>query len=255
MTDDEAFIRAIVAAPADEAPRLIYADWLEERDDPRAAYLRAEVAAFRCIPESKARNSGLWHLLDEAVEIDPVWVARISRPPAGVCCDRIQFVDNGHPLGHGDLKKLETALGIRLPSEYAAFLLNFNGGYPRSRRFRMDIDFLTAERCDEVGGFCRVGTDRTDLPDVRLFGTAEDDDSSIGEYPAELLGIATLPATNDLSFMGTEGAWVGRIFRPTPVDVEQDQPGGVMECFPTLGTMFSRLQIFRAAAVGWERVV
>ena len=28
MTDDEAFIRAIVAAPADDAPRLVYADWL-----------------------------------------------------------------------------------------------------------------------------------------------------------------------------------------------------------------------------------
>jgi uncharacterized protein (TIGR02996 family) len=31
MTDDEAFVRAIVAAPADDAPRLVYADWLDER--------------------------------------------------------------------------------------------------------------------------------------------------------------------------------------------------------------------------------
>lgn len=48
--DDEAFIRAIVDAPCDDAPRLIYADWLDERDDPRGAYLRAEVefaASFR----------------------------------------------------------------------------------------------------------------------------------------------------------------------------------------------------------------
>ena len=40
--DDEAFIRGILANPGDDAPRLIYADWLEERDDPRGAYLRAE---------------------------------------------------------------------------------------------------------------------------------------------------------------------------------------------------------------------
>jgi uncharacterized protein (TIGR02996 family) len=33
VTDDEAFIRAIVDAPGDDAPRLIYADWLDERGD------------------------------------------------------------------------------------------------------------------------------------------------------------------------------------------------------------------------------
>jgi uncharacterized protein (TIGR02996 family) len=37
MTDDEAFIRAIVDAPGDDAPRLIYADWLDERGDRRFA--------------------------------------------------------------------------------------------------------------------------------------------------------------------------------------------------------------------------
>ena len=37
MTDDEAFIRAIVDAPGDDAPRLIYADWLDERGDPSCA--------------------------------------------------------------------------------------------------------------------------------------------------------------------------------------------------------------------------
>jgi uncharacterized protein (TIGR02996 family) len=34
VTDDEAFIRAIVDSPGDDAPRLIYADWLDERRDP-----------------------------------------------------------------------------------------------------------------------------------------------------------------------------------------------------------------------------
>jgi uncharacterized protein (TIGR02996 family) len=37
MTDDEAFIRAIVDAPGDEAPRLVYADWLDERGVGRSA--------------------------------------------------------------------------------------------------------------------------------------------------------------------------------------------------------------------------
>ena len=42
MTEDEAFIRAIVDSPGDDTPRLVYADWLDDRADPRGAYLRAE---------------------------------------------------------------------------------------------------------------------------------------------------------------------------------------------------------------------
>jgi uncharacterized protein (TIGR02996 family) len=40
MRDDEAFLGAIRADPGDEAPWLIYADWLEERGDPLAAAYR-----------------------------------------------------------------------------------------------------------------------------------------------------------------------------------------------------------------------
>ena len=42
MNEDEAFIRAIVDNPGDDTPRLVYADWLDDRDDPRGPYLRAE---------------------------------------------------------------------------------------------------------------------------------------------------------------------------------------------------------------------
>jgi uncharacterized protein (TIGR02996 family) len=42
MPDDEAFLRAIRADPRDEAPWLIYADWLEERGDVRGEFLRIE---------------------------------------------------------------------------------------------------------------------------------------------------------------------------------------------------------------------
>jgi uncharacterized protein (TIGR02996 family) len=46
MSAETAFIRTILADPSDPAPRLVYADWLEERGDPdsvhRAEYLRKE---------------------------------------------------------------------------------------------------------------------------------------------------------------------------------------------------------------------
>jgi uncharacterized protein (TIGR02996 family) len=38
--EEAAFLRALVAAPKDRTARLVYADWLDERSDPRAAWLR-----------------------------------------------------------------------------------------------------------------------------------------------------------------------------------------------------------------------
>jgi len=40
MTPDQTFLQDIIAHPDDPAPRLIFADWLEERGDPRSAFLR-----------------------------------------------------------------------------------------------------------------------------------------------------------------------------------------------------------------------
>lgn len=43
MDEREALLRAAVANPDDDLPRLIYADWLEEHDDPdQAAFVRAQ---------------------------------------------------------------------------------------------------------------------------------------------------------------------------------------------------------------------
>ena len=45
VTDEEALLAAIAAAPLDDAPRLVYADWLQEREaDEEAEYVRAVVA-------------------------------------------------------------------------------------------------------------------------------------------------------------------------------------------------------------------
>src|SRR5262249_8893949 len=42
MTQDDAFLQAILEAPDDDTPRLIYADWLEERGDPRGEFIRLQ---------------------------------------------------------------------------------------------------------------------------------------------------------------------------------------------------------------------
>lgn len=42
MTHDDAFLQDILANPEDDTPRLIYADWLEERGDPRGEFIRLQ---------------------------------------------------------------------------------------------------------------------------------------------------------------------------------------------------------------------
>src|SRR5688572_12656020 len=43
MTHQEAFVQSILEAPDDDDVRLIYADWLEERGDPRGEFIRLQI--------------------------------------------------------------------------------------------------------------------------------------------------------------------------------------------------------------------
>jgi uncharacterized protein (TIGR02996 family) len=59
MTDDQAFLQAIRANFADDAVRLVYADWLEERGDPRAEFIRVECALAHMARDDPRRRA-LW---------------------------------------------------------------------------------------------------------------------------------------------------------------------------------------------------
>jgi uncharacterized protein (TIGR02996 family) len=50
-SDREAFVQEIAAHPDDDAPRLIYADWLEERGDPQGQFIRVQCELAR-MPDS-----------------------------------------------------------------------------------------------------------------------------------------------------------------------------------------------------------
>jgi uncharacterized protein (TIGR02996 family) len=51
---DDAFLSAIIESPGDDGPRLVYADWLEERGDPRAAAVRKHPEVFRFLSNLRA---------------------------------------------------------------------------------------------------------------------------------------------------------------------------------------------------------
>jgi uncharacterized protein (TIGR02996 family) len=74
MNDDDAFLAAVRADPEDEAPRLIYADWLQERGDPRGQLIRVE-EAMRQLPVFSDRYWQLKPLRNELrAQAPPGWL-------------------------------------------------------------------------------------------------------------------------------------------------------------------------------------
>jgi uncharacterized protein (TIGR02996 family) len=123
--DEDSFVSAIRASPKDEELRLVFADWLEDRGDPRADYLRAEVEHFR--NQREVQGSVVWSLMER---LDPVWTAMVSRAPFGILVPDLTFSETGPKVQLTDLKKIEKRWRKRLLPDYAAFLLSYNGGRP-----------------------------------------------------------------------------------------------------------------------------
>jgi uncharacterized protein (TIGR02996 family) len=75
MSDDSAFVQAILSNFGDNALRLVYADWLEERGDPRGEFLRLDVE-FERLPTKDERRRGIEARMDELrPRISLIWQA------------------------------------------------------------------------------------------------------------------------------------------------------------------------------------
>lgn len=78
MSEDRDFVRAIRANPDDDLHRLVYADWLEEHDNVRGAFLRLEVRLRR---DPDAPDAAEW--AERFRELRPLadiaWLAAVSK--------------------------------------------------------------------------------------------------------------------------------------------------------------------------------
>jgi uncharacterized protein (TIGR02996 family) len=92
MMDDRAFMQAILASPEDDAPRLVYADWLEERgESQRGEFLRADVTLAKLSKGDGgyAKVRTRWRAL--RAQIDPNWLVLVARQPIENCSLRFEF--------------------------------------------------------------------------------------------------------------------------------------------------------------------
>lgn len=79
MSEDDAFLAAIRAQPTDDTVRLVYADWLDERCDPRGEFLRHECHLHR-MAEGNPKHRNLQGRLSElGRQLDHRWLAAICR--------------------------------------------------------------------------------------------------------------------------------------------------------------------------------
>src|SRR5260370_26451208 len=104
MTQDEAFLQDIIAHPDDDAPRLIYADWLADHGQPE----RAEFIRVECRSAARPLTARKWAALRKRAEpLGAVWVARVSRPPIGACVRSRLFVPADRPTTPKAVQALE----------------------------------------------------------------------------------------------------------------------------------------------------
>lgn len=97
MSEENAFLSAMLANPDDVDTWLVYADWLAERGDPRADYLRLEVELERQLARFEEFQARL----------DPRWVRRVSRRR----CAEIKLRSGG-TIGCQSLQQHSTYAGL-----------------------------------------------------------------------------------------------------------------------------------------------
>src|SRR5918993_2033 len=80
MSDREALLETVFAQPADDAPRLVYADWRDEHGEPaQAAFIRAQVERARTDPDGP--DDHLFDLLTRfQVELGPAAAGLVLWP-------------------------------------------------------------------------------------------------------------------------------------------------------------------------------
>ncbi len=115
MTIEDAFLHDILAHPDDDAPRLIFADWLDEHNDPRGEFIRIQCALAQLSDEDPHR----WPLEQREQELlrehEAEWLPKfIGNAP---CIFRRGFVEKITLYLH-DCRYFDQRLFEQMPIRY-----------------------------------------------------------------------------------------------------------------------------------------
>lgn len=115
-SDEVAFLAAIRASPVDDTARLVYADWLDEHDEPDAEtkshYLRLEVQLGSLPKDSPERARLILRLRKLAGGLPLSWKSAVAKVPIENCDPAWEFAC---PQGWDNLRSTEDP-GVRFCS-------------------------------------------------------------------------------------------------------------------------------------------
>jgi len=80
-------------------------------------------------------GGGRRKIIRKAKGLDLVWVARVSRPPAGVCCYHLALSSSGDSGQPTDIDAVESEFSITLPPQLRALLINYSLGHLKGGPF------------------------------------------------------------------------------------------------------------------------
>lgn len=116
MADEQAFIQAILANPTDDGPRLVYADWLEERGDLGGEFLRIQTDLTRMPRKDKQQARFRKRLKQLRARLDAellAWFNTLRYRTAFGALARPLTPKDGVP--EQQIVQHERRLGVRLP--------------------------------------------------------------------------------------------------------------------------------------------
>lgn len=121
MNEEAGLLNAIRANPEDDTSRLVYADWLDDREDPRGHFVRLHLALRAASPDHVDRVAAEHELSEFRAACRPDWLAVVEseRPqpgsdPAerrGCGCFDAGYENRRWPLPHFHLDNQDTECG------------------------------------------------------------------------------------------------------------------------------------------------
>jgi uncharacterized protein (TIGR02996 family) len=182
MVDEQGFVQAILANLTDDGPRLVYADWLEERGDPRGEFLRIQTALTR-MPRKDQQQAPFRKRLKElrsTIGSDALaWFNALRYRTVFAALARPLTRKDGFPEKR--VAQGERRLGIRLPRALRDYYLLAG----RLDRFNQAHDHLVPpEEWELASGKVAFLVENQGVwqCSVKLDDRAGDDPSVVGQY-------------------------------------------------------------------------
>lgn len=184
---DEGFLNALAALPNDSVGRLVYADWLQEGDDPRAVFLRLEVRLMAGVPASE-RGELTTRLAELGRRAEPGWLLAVNRVPFVRC--RVDYRGRGvtnanvmRPCGNVELANYSTrvlsiAFDVNPMQHLVAAVID-----PITRAWECRYEALFEHR--PRGGQLRLFPGERYSMSVDLLGTIPASELMVGRYAVE----------------------------------------------------------------------